>query len=188
MKKNISYQEGIEIANKYIEMFSPYCVDGKCVVAGSLRRKKEDIGDIELCMYPKSQVQLDIFGEAVGVVYPLHNFILSHFKDYHYIRSGERLKSIQLEQTQLDLFIIFPPAQWGYRLAITTGPAEYSKWLVTHRHKGGALPSNCMCVDGAILRAGKTIPMPREEDFFELLDIPYPAPEDRKVPDYWAPF
>ena len=95
---------------------------------------------------------------------------------------GHKYKKIALtEGPQLDLFIVTPPAQWGVLFLIRTGPAEYSHALVTPKWHGGLLPSHLQVKDGAVWNrnTGEILETPEEENVYNLLDIPYVAPELR---------
>jgi DNA polymerase/3'-5' exonuclease PolX len=85
------------------------------------------------------------------------------------------------EGINLDLFIVTRPAQWGVILAIRTGPADFSKWIVTPRKYGGALPSNCHVEGGRVLRQQIPLEMPEERDFLDFLGLGWVEPKDRMV-------
>jgi DNA polymerase (family 10) len=181
------YDEAMEIAQKYQKKVDPYVV--RCAIAGSLRRKKETVGDIELCIKPSVIVTHDMFGYPIDHYHPLDDGAAEIFGSVNFIANGPRLKRISLsEGITLDLFIVYPPAQWGYRYAICTGPAEYNRWLVTKKEQGGAMPSDLRSKGGAIYRGSDKILMPRERDFFDALGLPWERPEDRKPPASWIPF
>jgi len=98
------------------------------------------------------------------------------------LKNGPRYKQIALpEGINLDLFLVLPPAQFGVIMAIRTGPAEFSKWLVTARKDGGALPSNCQVRDGAVWRDGASVPMPEETDLFNFLGLAWSEPGQRQA-------
>lgn len=187
MKTKMPYDEAIQIAERYRDALAFDCIN--CEIAGSLRRKKPEVGDIEICIQPLGIPQIDLFGEVVGVNCPVYRIIDHVFDGIERIKDGERYKQFALpEGVALDLFIIKPPAQWGYQFAIRTGPAEFNKWLVTTRQKGGVLPSNCKSIGGAIYCAGEMIEMPTEQSYFEFLGLDWIAPEDRTPPERWIPF
>jgi hypothetical protein len=95
----------------------------------------------------------------------------------------------------LDLWITVPPAQYGVNLAIRTGPGHptdnFSKWMVTQRSKGGALPDGYRFKHVAVWRADQLdvkdkpfegespLPMPTEEVFLDFLGLPDPQPSER---------
>lgn len=100
-----------------------------------------------------------------------------------FVKSGPRYKQIALpEGIKLDLFMVLPPAQWGVIFAIRTGPAEFSRWIVTSRPTG-ALPAGYRVKDGGVRRnsweEGFIISMPEEIDFLDFLGLGWIEPGDR---------
>lgn len=87
------------------------------------------------------------------------------------------------EDCPVDIFCVLPPAQWGAIFAIRTGPAEYSKWLVTR-----ALGLGLQCQNGRLIYqdgtpfAGSERATPEEEDFFGALGLDWVPPHERRVP------
>jgi hypothetical protein len=95
---------------------------------------------------------------------------------------GDRQKKIILDPgIYLDLFIVREPADWGVIFAIRTGPDTFSKWLVTQRKWGGALPSDSRVAGGRVLRNDIPVRMPEEADLFAFCGLPYIEPCERTV-------
>ena len=173
-KQKIPLETAKEIAERVIEKLAPLCE--RIEIAGSIRRQKEEVGDIEIVAIPRPVS--DLFGN------PTTDHMLDLF-DYSTIgrleMGGHKYKKIVLtEGPQLDLFIVTPPAQWGVLFLIRTGPAEYSHTIVTTKMHGGLLPSHMHVKDGAIW-INDLIPLetPEEADVYNLLGIPYVEPEAR---------
>jgi DNA polymerase/3'-5' exonuclease PolX len=158
-----------EIAEKLVEKLAPYCE--RIEIAGSIRREKAEVKDIEIVAIPKDEL----------------DFILpSLLPEARFIKNGARYKQILLsaarsgyEEINLDLFLVRPPAQWGVIFTLRTGPARFSKSIVTRRREGGLLPSDCQVANGQIWRNGKSIPMPEEEDFLRLTGMAGKGPKER---------
>lgn len=74
---------------------------------------------------------------------------------------------------------MMPPAQWGLIMAIRTGPKDFSRWIVTQRYKGGALPSDCRVNKGAVWHGDRMIEMPEEIQFLQFLGLGWVEPEER---------
>ena len=167
----MKHKEALLIASELVGRFSIFCE--RIQIAGSLRREKPDVGDIEIVAAP--QMVSDLFGGKV----PVTNGV--DWGQYGRVnKSGPRYCQIALpEGINLDLFLVYPPAQWGVIFALRTGPAEFSKWLVTRRNQRGALPSDCQVKDGVVWRRGEPIPMPEEEDFFKFIGLPILPPVQR---------
>ncbi len=170
MKVRIPLDEAERIARKYADMLTPYCE--RIEIAGSIRRRKAEVGDIEIVAEPLPI--MDLFGASNGhrdITLPLPA-----------IKSGQRYKQYALpEGINLDLFIVLPPAQWGVIFALRTGGAEFSRKLVTSKKYGGYLPSLYIIRDGAVRRqdTGEVVPTPEESDFFALLGLDFISPQER---------
>jgi DNA polymerase/3'-5' exonuclease PolX len=153
-----------EIAERVLALLRPFC--NRAEIAGSLRRGKLEVGDIEIVVMPK-----DAWFEFR---------VPGLFDCCVFIKNGTRYKKIILaEGIVLDLFIVLPPAQWGVIFTLRTGPAEFSYWIVNRRSCGGRLPSDCRVRDGQVSRNGAPLPMPEEEDFLRLLELDGLAPSER---------
>jgi DNA polymerase/3'-5' exonuclease PolX len=151
------------IAKRLVDRLLPYCE--RIEIAGSIRREKAEVGDIEIVAIPSE------FADAM---------LPELLPGAKFIKDGTRYKQIALpEGIDLDLFLVRPPAQWGVIFLLRTGPAEFSHKVVTKKRMGGLLPSDCQVANGRVWRNGKLIPMPEEEDFLKLLGLPGLAPKER---------
>ncbi len=171
-----------QIANEWLELLAPYCT--KIKIAGSIRRQKPEVKDIEIVAIPKPQITMleDESWENTEIFYFLHK--LASGGKILIQKDGSKQKQIYIHQHKiwLDLFLVKPPAQWGKMFALRTGPAEYSQWLVTRKRKGGATPSYLRHRDGALWTKDKTlIKTPTEKSFYQTLGIDWVEPELRGV-------
>lgn len=144
-----------------------YCERVK--IAGSVRRGKSEVGDVELVLVPKMAGKVNLawkFLDRLTAVGILPEPSKAGPKYRCYLASSAR--------PQLDLFAVTPPAQWGAILAIRTGPAEFSKGLVT-----ALLRHGMRCQDGAVRKGNKAIPTSEETDFFALCGVPWTEPARR---------
>jgi DNA polymerase/3'-5' exonuclease PolX len=167
------------IAAAFIHHLSPYAE--RIEVAGSIRRKKPEVGDIEIVMIPKLHQDKDMFGEVCGPMLTSYDEgIASYIRCETPLRlndseperkpalerlnNGERYLKLYetVNEVQIDLFIVLPPAQWGPIISIRTGSAEYSKRLVT-----ALKVKDLRCEDGRVLtKDNNQIDCPNEIDFF----------------------
>ncbi len=176
MKTKMLYEIAAPIAARVCEELSPFC--HRIQTAGSLRRNRPEVGDIEIVAIPKPWQ--DMFGEE----FPLTTDHALNHVDYEQFgvltANGNKLKKIQLhEGIQVDLFIVTPPAQWGVIFLLRTGPEDYSHNLVTKKEFGGKLPSFLRVEGGAIWKNYDVMDTPQEEDVYRILDLPYVEPKDR---------
>jgi len=181
VKKAIPLALARRIAEQWTnEHLAPHCE--RVQIAGSIRRQKPEVGDVEIVAIPRVTTIHDLFGAPVAPeesLTPYLNRLVDENPEWRFAKNGPRYKQIELADVNLDLFLVRPPAQWGVILAIRTGPWEFSKWLVTKRRFGGALPSDCKVEDGAVWRNGKVVPMPEEANLFAFLELDWIEPQSR---------
>jgi DNA polymerase/3'-5' exonuclease PolX len=175
-----------KIAKEIVEYLMAYC--DRIEIAGSVRRHKPEVGDIEIVIKPKMILnpQSVLFGEArltdfteTGIKNAMDSGILAiHPKDK---KMGEKYKKMWSPkgQVQVDLFIVRPPATWGVIFTLRTGPADFNKRIVTECRDHGIKVE-----DGQVWKyldgQWKVLPTPEEKDFFLALGIPWQEPEDRR--------
>lgn len=204
MKGKHPYAEALAVAEKLKAQLSPFCE--RIEIAGSLRRRCETVGDIEIVAIPKVLRQEGLFG-PVGKGISMLDVHLAKFPEvYRQVRAGERLKELRFEGYQVDLFLT-TREQWGVIFTLRTGSADFSKWLVTSREQGGGR-MNCryvnegrvwrriesrrepgspepgtalMNLDGSQLEAMET---PEERDVFEALGVDW-VPLEKRDKGYW---
>ena len=181
----MDYQEAKELADRRQADLAPYCE--RIEIAGSVRRLKQtDIKDVEIVCVAKTEAIKDMFGIETGKVSLIENIFPELLKSWSAItlRNGTKWKTCVFPGGgKLDLFIVTTDT-WGTNLAIKTGPADYSKWLVTKKREGGAFPSHANFSGNGgfeIVVHGKVMPMQEEIDFFNFLGIPMLEPKDRKI-------
>lgn len=174
MKVKFARSAALAIALEKYEILKPRCQ--RIEIAGSLRRRKREVGDIEIVAIP--HFESDMFGNATAD----HSLNYFPWKDWGVLElNGPKQKKIMLfEGIQLDLFIVTPPAQWGWILLLRTGPDTYSKKMVTHKNKYGFMPGHLCSDEGRILDGKTPVPTPEEVDVYNLFNMPYLLPECRK--------
>lgn len=163
-------------------------------VAGSIRRRKPMVADIELVAVPRIEGQPtgDLWGSKVNV--DLLQMALDFFtlngrlqpRDVtirrasgtveHQVRLGDSYKALVYRDLPVDLFIVRPPADWGVILALRTGPGDWNTRIVTDCHRYLRRVAG-----GRVYRAGEYVPCPEERDFFEAVGQPWIEPEYRAV-------
>lgn len=158
--------------------------------AGSVRRRRPEVGDLELVCVPRfDQVQADLFGDQVERVSLLEQQLLR--EDWRLLKGGDKYKQLLvLRRYTVDLFIQPDPATWGVNFALRTGSADFARWLVTPRAKGGALPFGMYVQAARLWQAGSVLPLetPEEADFFRLIGLPWSEPAERESGRWgWTP-
>jgi len=171
----------LEIAQQISELLAPVVARSK--VAGSVRRQRPVIRDIEIVIEPR--MQMDLLGHGTPELEPVRK-VLRDLGEW--VKGGDRYVQIRdvlgHEGMKLDAFIVHPPAIWSVILAIRTGPAELGQWAVTRMRQFGR-----RCADGRILdmRSGAEVPCESEEDFFWLAKLPFLPPRLRDSAGARAP-
>ncbi len=186
-------QEATTVASEVRAWLAPAC--DRIEVAGSVRRGKADVRDLEIVAIPR-RAGRPVFGQPP--LAPLDALLADLVRQWHLRwdretpRNGPKHKRLVHDSThqRIDLFLT-TPENWGNILAIRTGDADFSRLLVTKRTEGGLMPYGYCQRDGALWEvvlkvAGPTvqfdrrIPCPEEADFFGELGIwSVPAPEAR---------
>jgi len=187
--------EALKIAGGLIEKLSPACTQIR--VAGSVRRGKPEVHDIEIVAIPDltpMPFPKPIFGQKNIVIHrTMLDQALYEMKDSFILeKGGDRYKRFYMkkENISIDLFLVIPPAQWGVLFVVRTGPGDFSHWMVTRESLGGALPDQYIVQDGVVGQRVKAkrgyermgeISMPIEEDFFRLCGLEWMEPGQREA-------
>lgn len=196
------------VAAEIIDLLSPFA--DRIEIAGSVRRRKAFVSDIELVAIPLIDRRATDLFDTEFTEFDLLNQVCDRLLADHVLeqrldingrpRWGQRAKLMRYRDTPVDLFAVLPPAQWGLIYTIRTGPAEFNLQLVTAKSRGGLLPDHLMVRDGALYRhiAGADIPSdrevrkrypqawltlvptPEEADLFAAIGLEWIAPEDRR--------
>lgn len=177
------------IAERVRDGFAPACK--QIVIAGSLRRGESEVKDIEIVAEP--EVTTDLFGEPTGqcklalligdlVAAGKLRWRVETHPSVPDVRTSRRVWNLVVlpEGARLDVFAVRPPAQWGVILAIRTGPAEYSKHLVTVCRRVGVRVE-----EGRVIseKTGRVFPGATEREFFQTIGIPWAEPRSRRAPE-----
>lgn len=171
-KKKLPLEAASLVAEAFCHHMRPFAE--RIEVAGSIRRRKAEVGDIEIVMIPKTHRATDLYGSPTG---PRLDNIQKGIQSYincespspdcpALVRLNNGEKYIKLHEplvdVQIDLFVVRPPAQWGPTISIRTGSAMFSKQLVIALRKNGL-----RCEDGRVLDENDNqVDCPEEINFF----------------------
>lgn len=182
-KIKLSYSEALPLAEKIVSELKP--VTARIEIAGSLRRKKVEIGDIEIVCIPLTQVNL--FGDPGGsLLDPELEHLIQEGRIIRGDKWGPKYKKfyvparpeLSIPEISVDLFIT-TKQEWGYTYVIRTGSSDFSRKCVTPKQQGGFLPGH-LRVGGCRLWEGDTaLETPEERDFLEALGVGWIEPEFR---------
>ena len=190
------------VASDLLLLFKP---DAERIeVAGSVRRRKPEVGDIELVAIPKwlrkghQPVQATLGGSEVEAPMEeehevmhqvracIRNGILRHAPPDTRGRKapfGDRYMKVEdvATGTQIDVFCVVPPASWGMVFLIRTGSADYTREFVTRLHDKG-MRSKDGHLERQVGEEWKTVDTPEERDVFREAGRPWVPPERRSEP------
>lgn len=176
--ERVSRTLGLLHASYVTELLRPIC--DRIEIAGSLRREKPDIGDIEIVAIPKPWTITDLFGNPLtgrdgdDIAAKLVG------AGYHLFKNGDHLKTFLCGPVMCELYLTIPEC-WGVIFMIRTGNADFSKLMVTSRQKGGMMPSHLHVKDGRVWAGEKVLDTPEEENLFTIWGIPYIEPKKRNA-------
>jgi len=172
------------IAATIVADLAPVCM--RIEVAGSVRRGKDVVGDIELVVIPRYE-PTGLFGDRTTNALWTH----LHASDAYRFLKGDnpdgRYYQLALsthDDLQVDLFLARPD-NWGLTLLVRTGSAAFSTSILARWKKiqgiGWEQPGS---VDGRLVdRTGRAIPTPEEDTVFALVGMRPVDPTHRKGPD-----
>jgi len=164
------------IADRVIAQLRPHCE--RIDIAGSIRRRRPTIGDIEIVCIPKPYQAEPLFASGLATVVNQWPKVLGELPCKY---TKRRLP----EGINLDLFMVDPKG-FGLQLAIRTGSADWCRkvlapaWVQAgYQSKDGVLrhrvdedfPDNCDI----------TVSTPTEQGLFDLIGLPWTPPEQREV-------
>lgn len=207
----MNHHDALRIAEELRLAIAPGCEEDGAVIVGSVRRHRLDVHDIELLAKPKDGHPPVEFGSR-ELIFKTHlDKILYNLEREGCLRrlmGAEKLKkyAVRLEkyglealnEFKVEFYVMTPPEQWGVGMVIRTGPGSeednFSRWCVTNRSAGGALPDGYKVkhlgvwtldqLDAKLepLKGEMPLPMPEERDFLEFLGLGWIPPESRHVP------
>jgi DNA polymerase (family 10) len=158
-------------ALKIIRAIQPYCT--KVEVAGSIRRQKDAVNDIDIVVEPKPHSWIKLLKE-----------IRRKF-DAVTEKQGAKLATLYVPfvskqgqgHVQVDLYRA-SRRTWGILLLIRTGSAKHNIYLASLAlRKGYRLAYS----KGLLNEKGEVVASKTERDVFQALGLDYIAPKDREV-------
>jgi len=181
------YATALEDAEAFRALFPPSTYR-RWEFAGSLRRQRPEVGDIEHVIEPAvGDVErgdgLFTIKEPTNLLWHHLDALLrgGHVTKHVYgatgFRWGERYRGVDYRGFNHELFKA-DADNWGAILLIRTGPADYSERFVTRLKSGGMYRQQ----DGYVIHvaSGRRVKVDSEERYFGLVGAEYVAPRFRK--------
>lgn len=196
-------EHATEIANRIVAILLPHCE--RIDIAGSIRRKQDEVNDIDIVCLPKPHTIPDVHNlDFLRALIKLDNTILSAEENYYQIELKQEVlhlidngPAVQIGRIKLDIYIP-QPQDYFRQLALRTGSKNYS-WLVISRlwlnqgwvgtRNGLRLYKECKKIEHSrtgyyhwqCIVANPTLPPAwrSEKEFFEWLGLWWIEPEIR---------
>jgi len=158
---------------KILETIEPYCA--RVEVAGSFRRQKQIINDVDIVVLPKS----------VSLYWLQIIKVVRNEFDALTVKQGDKLATLNVPfaskqgqgYVQVDLYRADPTA-WGILLLVRTGSKEHNVKLCNLAiSKRLRLQYSVGLTD----KYGNVVAGRTEEEVFAALGMPYVVPQDREV-------
>lgn len=176
-------EEAKLLAEKVCKVLEPFCE--RVVVAGSIRRGKAEVNDIDIVAMPKP---LDLPGALGGTAHFNESQVWKDLIPKALVKWGLRLEasgqelsrlSFPLSGLQVDVYRARAET-WGVILLVRTGSKEHNVKLCTlARSKGLKLSA----AEGVVAQDGfgKIMACRSEEEIFSALGLAYVEPKDREA-------
>lgn len=177
----------LTVAERLMAALAPFVE--RVEVAGSIRRMKDGVGDVELVFIPKLETrQVDMFStEPADLVHErlndlLYSKVLCKRPSKIGVFTWGMLNKLAIDaETGIPCDFFCEPniADWHRTMIIRTGPRELNIKLIQSAAARG-LHVHAYSGAGITDATGKSIPYKDEAEFFALCGVPYIKPEDRK--------
>jgi len=151
-----------EIAVKVVELLHPHC--GRLTVAGSIRRRRPEVNDIDIVLIPSDRARLDYV-------------LMSLSKDGMMKMSGKKRARVTMEKIDLDVYYATEET-WATLLLIRTGSKQSNIRLASMaKERGWRLAASG---DGLFDENDQRIAGDTERSIFEALALPFLEPWERR--------
>jgi DNA polymerase (family 10) len=158
------------LANQIVHSIEHLCDFGKVMVAGSIRRKRPEVHDIDIVLIPQAW---------------MWNTTIQKLKTNwlaEVVEAGQELARLMVptgatsEPVQVDIYRARPET-WGVLLLIRTGSIEHNIKLCSRARSMNMMLSAAK----GVIKDGKVIARGTEEEIFQALQMDYVIPEQREV-------
>jgi DNA polymerase/3'-5' exonuclease PolX len=164
----LDLKEAEETAQQVKTAVSAHC--DRIEVAGSIRRQKAKVHDIDFVVVAKSDTEWQKISEELKRMKAKPDCSgNSLMKAYLPIKNG--LFRVDFYRAR--------PSTFGIHLLIRTGSAEHNMWLAGYAISKGMR----LKYSEGLIKDDSTVAGENEEEVFETLGLPYPSPSQREIVD-----
>jgi DNA polymerase/3'-5' exonuclease PolX len=167
----MQHAQALILAEDAMHVLAPHCE--RILIAGSIRRLRPDVKDIELLVIPK-HVPAGLFSDELEVD-PDFCAAVNHWRKVKGEPTGKYTQRVLPGGMKLDLFIATPD-NWGWQLCLRTGSAGFNAHVMLPALKRHGY----VMEQGAIWRNGQVVPTPEETDVWSLSGLPWLEPWARE--------
>ena len=178
-----------EVADQLVRLLAPHCE--RIAVAGSIRRRRPDVKDIELLCASKVTSTADLFGRAVTNWYFLNKKLDALVADGSVLKKRANKSGRYTYGAQNKLLVHVPSGipvdvfssstnNWGMSLVVRTGPKDFNVRMMSRFRELGMRGH---AYGGVTDRNGNDVECPDEATVFGLLGWPWIPPEERQMMD-----
>ncbi len=151
------------IADKYVSLLASHC--DRIEIAGSVRRKKADVGDIEIVCIPS---------EIRGVRLPEFINFVNNLTKVRGEPTGKYTQRMLPEGIKLDIFMASED-NWGMIFPMRTGSRDFSHYKLACRWVRMGYKS----INGCLHKDNEVVCFREEQELFDFLGIEFVPPEKR---------
>lgn len=157
------------VAASILAELRPHCLPGLCEIAGSVRRRRPTIGDIEIVCVPRPYNPEPLLRSGIALV-------LYQWETLKGTLPCRYTRRLHPSGMAVDVFMV-DPRGFGLQLAIRTGSADWSHWVLAKTWARAGFRS-----EHGLLRdyAGRIVATPTEEDLFRRIGLAWVDPADRE--------
>lgn len=165
----VPYADALTIAETVVAQLAPHCE--RIQIAGSIRRKRRTVKDIEIVCIPKPY-ETGLFQSGIAEVIEQWECVKGQLQ-YGVTKYTQRMHPSGIA---IDIFFAVPE-NWGYILGIRTGPWDYSKQVLA----AGWVKNGYRGVEGILHYKGRPVEVREERELFQRCGVSYCEPEQRQV-------
>lgn len=172
--KDIPHKTAWTVAKKIVQELSPACE--RLEIAGSLRRGKATVHDVDIVLLPRSPSDIGFQMSASRLDEILSGLI--NRGSLSVVRDGDKIRSFVATKTGIPIDVYVATRDtWATLLLIRTGSKEHNIQLAQRARKlGMKLRASG---DGIENQDGELIKIQSEDEIFSLLKLAYLPPEKR---------
>ncbi len=163
-----------EAAARLIAWLTPHAE--RIAIAGSIRRRRETVGDIDVVVIPRIDEEKDMWGTVIG----RRNVTLAEIQrrsseaGWSLIKDGPEITSVQAGSWQTE-FYWATPSNWGSVLLCRTGSPQHNIWVCDEAKRLGGKWHVSVALYLDHQRIGDT-----EEAIYAALGIPFLDPATQR--------